>query len=456
MQSLQIALILVSAIVLFFLQIRFHSKDSFLFAFQGFSSSSVANTSLFCAQEVLSPTVLGRSLAHYQIPTFLNETPNHDTFVTAQRSRLSQQTFANFSRKAAVAPNRCSNASRLLFIIQRGDGSGSNLLHVVQAIAFANWNGWEYAGQIGNANFRSHGIRTNDIVTFLGVRGVVASSWKSTSAALYGQREKVLAPKGTSNAADMKRILKKAHERSVFSSCRQALFYEGELLNFTYFVEQEKLVSFDKFMPRHLQLRLRKNAEAPIRNLMISRCLFDKSAARLTVAIQLRRGDIHPKARKERYRKRFTPDYKVISLISLIRNFSHDADIHVFSDTTWAPPPGLSLKNYKAVTDTGVRVHLDSPLQSVFSHFITADVLAMDLSLMSLTAAYFKPNGCIIRPPYPNIFYKEVATMWLYLHLSTWAEVPQLETNHTLRCTCFKIESFPDRQCYQRANMLRS
>mmetsp|Transcript_105668 Transcript_105668/g.169983 ORF Transcript_105668/g.169983 Transcript_105668/m.169983 type:complete len:1020 (+) Transcript_105668:17-3076(+) len=355
----------------------------------------------------------------------------------------------SWSNSGRLTLPRCNTTRLRYFVRQRRDGSGSNLFHVIQSIAFSNWTGYEYGGQIGNANFLFYGLRTNDLVTFLGLRGVVRESWEALPESgikkiTPNHLDGFLQASSQDNSVDMLRILHNMQEMPVAPHCSRSILLESPKgtafdiwLNVSFFVQYVGARSFDTFMPKSLQYALRRQAEPSIQKTLQTNCLFDKNIKRLSVTIQLRRGDVE-KRRNQRDQNKFNPDSSVLAVLDIIQRIDPSADIHLFSDTE-KRSASPTISNQKVYEKRGVKVHVDMPLHVVYSHFIAADVHVMDMSTISFTAAYLNPDGCIIRPKNKEAFFDQALKSFKFAHLSTWLDFRSEVAHHDLM-RCFRVK----------------
>ena len=171
----------------------------------------------------------------------------------------------------------------------------------------------------------------------------------------------------------------------------------------------------DNLLSASLRKELRRRARMPPPTLW-------KADAPLRVVVHVRRGDLLGEPKYFQYR--LLPNQYYLRLLAIIREVEPDADVLVFGDNsshvrdlgTWSSDRiGLRREEFRrhwrggdrtADVDGGEggeaafgeRLHLDGPLEEVWAHMATADVLILSKSCFSLVPALLGEAPIVIYP----------------------------------------------------------
>ena len=123
------------------------------------------------------------------------------------------------------------------------------------------------------------------------------------------------------------------------------------------------------------------------------------------IAIHIRRGDVNPVD----WPSRFTSNAAYREIILLLKKKYPEYSIGIYSEG--------DLADFKYFKDLGVSFQLNTPLEEVFHHFVTAKILVIAKSSLSFSAAILSENtiycipikySCFALPKW-NIFFTEGA-----------------------------------------------
>lgn len=146
-----------------------------------------------------------------------------------------------------------------------------------------------------------------------------------------------------------------------------------------------------------------------------------------TVAVHVRRGDVHPCHHADRY----LPDGHYIRLLDLYLpkkyRHAHQHVVHVFSESQWA------IENFTAFSKQSIYnviLHLDSDLAAVWQTMATADMVLTSKSSFSLVPAMLNQHGTVVYTRYPRTALPDWIKSPKYLEPIYRAEVENLTARY--------------------------
>ncbi|KAL1527840.1 hypothetical protein AB1Y20_009220 [Prymnesium parvum] len=318
---------------------------------------------------------------------------------------------------------------------ERTDGTGSSLLSMLNAAAYAASRGWNYGGILRNTGPHSS---ARELLGPVHAGKPVTGAQRMTG---HGQpfdpaiefflgsprliHERIDTPANRTLVVRLERRFSVAAGgsapliREMTSKLKAlpppppdaAVVLPGYFMDLSHFAEPGRAEGvYDAFFSPPFRAALRASAACGLS----ARPVWHFDASRPSVAMHVRRGDVTA----ARHPGRFTSDEFYYQMAAAIRIHLPQADIHVFSSTKDQFRRGErnhSLENaanrvmlhssssFDGYRQRGMQVHLDGDPLEASAHLMTANVVVLAKSAFSWAPAAFNPHCVICQPIGVNV-----------------------------------------------------
>lgn len=345
--------------------------------------------------------------------------------------------------------------SPVLYQGERTDGTGSSLMSMINAAAYAARRGWNYGGVIRNTGSRGERalasalatkvVRTSERLTghgqpfdpavefFLGDRRLIHTNFVvSMNTSLVIRLSHKFNPSAGGSTPLIEEMTRKlASIKDPLPPSLSNIILPSSFMNLSLFENGDSRV-LDNFFTAPFRAALRASAACSLSK----RNMWHFEDGRPSVAMHVRRGDVT----LARHPRRYTSDAFYFEIASLIRDQLPGADIHVFSSTRDQFSRGernVSIENagnrnllhtsqsFDGYRSRGMRVHLDGDPLEASAHLMTAHIAILAKSSFSWVPALFNSH-CVVYQPF------------MQSHLKHWIVAEQSVNVSTALSACIR------------------